>query len=278
MLLGREPEQEQLDLLLRRARSGISGVLVLRGEPGIGKTTLLRYAASQADGMSVLWATGVESEAGLPFAGLYTLLRPVLEHIPALPAQHAAGLRAALGLDPGTAAPERLAVAAGTHGLLSAVAGYRPLLVLVDDPHWFDPATTDARLFAVRRFGADAVACVLTMHRGPPPVADLPVRDVTGLARPEVERLVEAVAGRRAVPEVTDRAARRVRWQPARSGRAVSCVDGTAIGRGRTAGGSAAAGGPASGSGSPPASADSTRRQRRRCWWRRRSAGARPPT
>src|SRR6516162_3677373 len=141
MLLGREAEQQQLDGLLRGAQAGRSGVAVLRGEPGIGKTALLDYAASHAGSMRVLRAAGAELEAGIAFAGLYSLLHPVAEHLAALPEGHAAALRTALGLSGGplTTAPDRLAVAAGTFGLLTTAAEAQPLLVLVDDLHWLDP-------------------------------------------------------------------------------------------------------------------------------------------
>jgi len=161
MLQGREAEQRRLGGLLRRARAGRGAVLVLRGEPGIGKTALLGYAASRADGMQVLSAAGVEPEAGIAFAGLYSLLYPLAGRLPALPGRQAAAVRAALGLGgPAPAAPDKLAVAAGTHGLLAAAAAREPLLVLVDDLHWLDQATAGALAVAVRRLGRDAVACV----------------------------------------------------------------------------------------------------------------------
>ena len=81
MLVGRSAEQRQLDLLLRRARAGISGVLVLRGDPGIGKTALVDYAASCAGPMRILRTTGIEAETGLAFAGLYSLLNPLADYL-----------------------------------------------------------------------------------------------------------------------------------------------------------------------------------------------------
>src|SRR6516162_7910659 len=117
MLLGRKAEQDHLDLLLRRAQAGTSGVLVLKGDPGIGKTALLDYAAERAQSMQVLRATGIEMEQELGFAGLYSLLYPVAGYLGSLPERHAAAVRAALGLSRDEVPPERLAVAAGTHGL-----------------------------------------------------------------------------------------------------------------------------------------------------------------
>jgi DNA-binding CsgD family transcriptional regulator len=208
MLTGREAEQGQIDQLLERAAAGNSRVLVLRGDPGIGKTTLVDYAASRAGPMRVLRTTGIEAESELGFAGLYSLLHPVADYLPALPGPQAVALRAALGLGYDRAvprAPDRLAVAAGTHSLLTAAAEDRPLLILVDDLHWLDPASQEALLFALRRLGRDAVACLMTMRPGTAAPAGLPCQELAGLSRDAAERLVEAIAGTRPTPEVTRR-------------------------------------------------------------------------
>ncbi len=123
MLVGREEERRHLDRLLRQARAGTSGIVVLRGEPGIGKTALVDYAATRAETMRILRVTGIEAEAELAFAGLYSLLHPIAGYLAALPERQAAAIEAALGLRDGAAAPERLAVAAGTHGLLTSAVG-----------------------------------------------------------------------------------------------------------------------------------------------------------
>ena len=75
MLLGRAAECAQVDCLLTAARAGTSGTLLIRGDPGIGKTALLRYAAERAGQMTVLTARGIEAEADVPFSGLLELLR-----------------------------------------------------------------------------------------------------------------------------------------------------------------------------------------------------------
>ena len=98
MLLGRQRELRLIDEVLAAARLGKSSRLVIRGEPGIGKTALLEYAASKAESMQLLSARGVEFEADLPFAGLHELLRPALGSIDQLPALHASALRSSLGL------------------------------------------------------------------------------------------------------------------------------------------------------------------------------------
>jgi DNA-binding CsgD family transcriptional regulator len=206
MLTGREAEQERIDQLIGQAAAGNSGVLVLRGEPGIGKTALIAYAAGQAGPMRVLRATGIEAESGLGFAGLYSLLHPVASYLAVLPDQQAEALRAALGLGgavPRT--PDRLAVAVGTHSLLVTAAEDRPLLILVDDLHWLDPASQEALLFALRRLDRDAVACLVTMRPAMPAPVGLPYQELAGLDRDAAERLVEAVAGTKPTPEVARR-------------------------------------------------------------------------
>src|SRR5215472_5409467 len=84
-LLGRDPECAAIDRLLDDARAGAGGALVVRGEPGIGKSALLDYARQRAAPMAVLSASGVEAESDLAFAGLHELLRPVLSYLDELP-------------------------------------------------------------------------------------------------------------------------------------------------------------------------------------------------
>src|ERR687887_2384310 len=98
MLVGREAEQRALDALLQGARDERSAALVLRGEPGIGKSALLDYAAARVTDMTVLRCVGIEAEHELPFAGMHELIRPCLDLVDRLPAPQAAALRAALGL------------------------------------------------------------------------------------------------------------------------------------------------------------------------------------
>src|SRR5438034_4663388 len=128
MLVGREAERLALDHLLADARVGRSGVLGLVGEPGIGKTALLGYGAEQAEGMHVLRARGIESEANVPFAGLLELLRPALGALERIPPPQAQALAGALALAP-AGEQARFAVGAATLSLLAAYAEDLPLLV-----------------------------------------------------------------------------------------------------------------------------------------------------
>src|SRR5262245_27362616 len=165
MLVGRPGECARVDLLLEAARQGRSGALVLRGEPGIGKSALLRYAAERANEMRVLEMRGIESEPELPFAGLSDLFRPVLDRIDALPSTQAAALRGALALGPPTSG-DRYAVYAATLGLLAEAAEETPLLALVDDAHWLDRESAEALLFATRRLDVEGVAVLFAAREG----------------------------------------------------------------------------------------------------------------
>src|SRR3712207_1713639 len=135
MMLGRSAERERIDRLLACARSGRSEALVLLGDAGIGKTTLLDYAVSQATDMQVLRTRGYETEWEIPFAGLADLLRPVLSLLPNLPTPQAAALESALALGPAVAG-DRFSVCAATVGILTEAAASVPTLVVVDDLHW----------------------------------------------------------------------------------------------------------------------------------------------
>jgi DNA-binding CsgD family transcriptional regulator len=165
LLVGRSAERDRIERLLEDARRGRSGVLVVRGEAGIGKTALLRHAVERAETMTVARAAGVESEAELEFSGLLEVCRPLLPWLDGLPEHQAEALRGALGLAPARAT-ERFAVGAATLGLLAAAAEENPLLVVVDDAHWLDDASADALRFAARRLLADRVAVIFAARAG----------------------------------------------------------------------------------------------------------------
>jgi DNA-binding CsgD family transcriptional regulator len=149
--------------LLSRAREGESGVLLLRGEPGIGKTALLDAVVAQATDMQILHARGVESEAELAFAGLAELLGPVIELREQIPTLQAASLAGALGV--GDVVPyARFPVLAGTLSLLAAAAERAPLLVLVDDAHWLDAPSAEALMFVARRLRFEGIALVMALR------------------------------------------------------------------------------------------------------------------
>jgi DNA-binding CsgD family transcriptional regulator len=163
LLVGRDAERERIDRLLDGARNGESGVLVLRGDAGIGKTTLLRYAIERAGEMRVVRATGVESEVELEYSGLLEVCRPLLPWLDGLARHQADALRVALGLAEGRQL-DRFAVGASTLALLAAAAEERPLLVVVDDAHWLDDGSAGALRFAARRLVADRVAVLFAVR------------------------------------------------------------------------------------------------------------------
>ncbi len=201
MLLGRDAERARIDGLLERAREGTSGVLVIRGEAGIGKSALLEYAAERAGAATVLRARGIESEVELAFAGLHELLRPVLGELDRLPAPQADALRGALGLSPAPA--ERHLAGAALLGLLAETEP----VVLVDDAQWLDGPSAAALLFAARRLLADAVAVIVAVRTGEPSAFDgagLDDLDLEGLPTDAARMLLDAHAER---PVAADTAA-----------------------------------------------------------------------
>jgi len=162
MVLGRVAERAAIEDLLRGALEHRSGSLVLTGEPGIGKSTLLAYATERAtqQGLMVLTVRGYESESEIPFAGLADLLTPVLSCMQSLPAPQIRALESALSLGP-PAAGDRFSVCAATIGMLAAAAEESPLLVVVDDGHWLDTSSREAILFAARRLNAEGIALLM---------------------------------------------------------------------------------------------------------------------
>ena len=165
-LLGREAETRLLTSLLDGIQSS-GGALVLRGEPGIGKSRLLAKAAAVAHdrGIAVLGTTGVQSEARLAFSGLHQLLRPVRDRAADLiPAQRAA-LDAAFGLTDGPP-PEHFRVAMAALDMLSEVAGDAPLLLLAEDAHWLDRPTSDVLAFVARRLESDPIVLLAATRDG----------------------------------------------------------------------------------------------------------------
>src|SRR3954468_305429 len=161
--LGRSGERDVLDRLLETARGGQSAVLLIRGEAGIGKTALVRYAARQAAGFQVAEIAGVEAEAELPFAGLHRLCAPMLAKIGALPDPQQTALRVSFGVSSGDA-PNRFLVALAALNLFAEVAGEQPLLCLVDDAQWLDPPPPQVLGFIARRLPAAPVAIVFTVR------------------------------------------------------------------------------------------------------------------
>ncbi|NUQ87239.1 MAG: AAA family ATPase, partial [Glycomyces artemisiae] len=187
MLHGRRAEQAVIDRMLRDVLDSRPSALVMRGEAGIGKSALLDYAAANAQA-HLLRATGVESEATLPFAALHSLLRPVLDRAEALPAQQSAALLGALGMG-GASRGDRFLVGLATLNLLVELSSHQPLLCLIDDAQWMDGESADALMFAARRLHAEPVAVLFTARTG----QDFPAN---GLPELWLSRLDDTAAAR----------------------------------------------------------------------------------
>ena len=142
--MDRQAERDVLDQLINAVQAGGSRVLVVRGEPGVGKSALLDYLAGRAAGCRVVRAAGVESEMELAFAGLHQLLAPVLDRADALPVPQRDALKTAFGVSAGPV-PDHFLVGLAVLGLLSEVAGERPLVCVVDDEQWLDRASVDRK-------------------------------------------------------------------------------------------------------------------------------------
>jgi DNA-binding CsgD family transcriptional regulator len=184
---GRTSECRLLDGLLARARTGRSAVLVIRGEPGIGKTALLRYAARQASGLRTAEVEGVQAEMELPFAGIHRLCAPMFDGIDALAGPQQNALRVAFGVSSGDA-PDKFLVAVAVLNLLSGTAEKRPLLCLVDDAQWLDAASAQALGFVARRLVAEPMAIIFSLRE------PSSTRALDGLQQLSLEGLDEADA------------------------------------------------------------------------------------
>jgi DNA-binding CsgD family transcriptional regulator len=165
VLVGRDAERARIGALLDAARGSHSGALVVRGEPGIGKTALLEDAATRAAGMRVLRARGLEAESELAFAGLHQLLLPALDLLERLPGPQSAALQAAFGLaeHPGD---DRFLISVACLTLLSELAEAAPVLCLVDDAQWLDAPSSDALLFVTRRLGEEGIVMLFGVREG----------------------------------------------------------------------------------------------------------------
>ncbi len=165
VLVGRGPERALLAALVDEARRGTAGSVVVRGEPGVGKSALLSSVVADNEGTTVLRTQGLEVEAPLAFAALHRLLRPLTRLREHLPLPQARALRVAFGEDEGPSV-EPFLVGVATLSLLTAAAEESLVLCIVDDAHWLDPASAGALLFCARRLGADRVVMVFAARDG----------------------------------------------------------------------------------------------------------------
>ena len=190
-LRGRRSECDVLDRLIEGVRAGESRALVVRGEPGVGKTALLEYLVEQAPGFRVERAAGVQSEMEIAFSGLQQLLAPMLDRLEHLPAPQRDALQTAFGVSTGSA-PDRLFVAVAVLSLLSEVAEAQPLICVVDDEQWLDRASAQVLAFVARRLEAESVGLVFAARGTSDELAGLPELAVEGLRDDDARALLDS--------------------------------------------------------------------------------------
>jgi DNA-binding CsgD family transcriptional regulator len=191
-LLGRRSERDALDELIDAVRRGQSRGLVVRGEPGVGKTALLDYVVERAPDFIVARAAGVQSEMELAFAGLHQLLASMLDGLERLPVPQRDALRIVFGMSSGPP-PDRFFVALAVLSLLSDAAEDRPLICLVDDEQWLDRASAQLLAFVARRLQAESVGLIFTARKPSDELARLPTLALEGLHERDAHVLLDSV-------------------------------------------------------------------------------------
>ena len=212
-LRGRDAECAALDGLLDAVRRGESRSLVIRGEPGVGKTALLEYVISAAPDLRVLRAVGIESEMELAFAALHQLCAPMLDRLEHLPRPQQEALCVAFGLSGGDA-PDRFVIGLAVLSLLSEVAEEQPLLCVVDDAQWLDEASALALAFVARRVFAESVGVVFVTRESSPHLSGLPELVLEGIADGDARLLLASAIRGRLDERVRDRILAETRGNP----------------------------------------------------------------
>jgi hypothetical protein len=190
-LAGRVSECRTLGRLAGAVRSGQSRVLVLHGEPGVGKTALLDYLSEHAPGCQLARAAGVQSEMELAFAGLHQLCAPMLGRLAVLPAPQRDALHIAFGISVGPP-PDPFLIGLAVLGLLSEAATSEPLLCVVDDQQWLDQASARVLGFVARRLAADPVGLVFAARQPDAELAGLPELAIGNLDEDDSRSLLES--------------------------------------------------------------------------------------
>jgi DNA-binding CsgD family transcriptional regulator len=203
-LRGRQNELIKLERLLDAVRAGESRALVLRGEPGIGKTALLEHAVESLPEFRVARIAGVEAEMELAFAALQQLCAPMFDRLDQLPAPQRDALGVACGLHSGDP-PDRFLVGLAALSLFSEVADEQPLLCVIDDSQWLDRASAQALAFVARRLLAESVAMVFATREQSQEFAGLPELVVGGLPEDEARSLLDSVIAGPVDERVRDR-------------------------------------------------------------------------
>ena len=212
-IVGRDAELGHLRELLAEVRSGHSRSLVLRGEPGIGKSALLEWAGASAAGFLVLGAVGVESDMELPYAGLQQLCAPILSARATLPQHQRHALETALALDAGPP-PERFLVGLAVAGMLTSAATDRPVLCLVDDVQWLDAVSAQTLSFVARRLGDAPVGIVFAARQPVDGLTQAGELVLTGLSGDDARTLLSSAYAGRLDDAIRDRIVSEARGNP----------------------------------------------------------------
>ena len=212
-MLGREREREVLDRLLDGVRGGHGGVLVVHGEPGVGKTALLDYAVEAAREFRTARTSGIEAEMELPFAAVQQLCSPLLDFLERLPQPQREALGVAFGLITGPA-PDPFLVGLAVLGVMAEAAEEEPLVCVVDDAQWLDHASARALAFVARRLLAEKIALVFATRALGDALAGLPDLHVDPLSRRDARALLESVLPARLDERVLERIVAETRGNP----------------------------------------------------------------
>src|SRR5215831_6265366 len=214
-LLGRRDEQQPIDRLLERVRSGRGGVLVVRGEAGVGKTSLLEYLVDRAAGCDVVRAAGAEADMELPFAGLQQLLAARLASLERLPDPQHEALAVAFGMRSGRP-PDRYLVGLAVLGLVAELAETGPLVCVIDDAQWLDRASAQTLAFVARRLVGESVVIVFAAREpsDDQTFAGLPTLHLRGLNDEDARTLLASVIRGRLDERVLERIVAETRGNP----------------------------------------------------------------
>ncbi|MEV6071495.1 BREX system ATP-binding domain-containing protein [Nocardia sp. NPDC052001] len=212
-LVGREAECTVLEHLLAGVRTGESRVLVVHGDPGVGKTALLAYLRNSATDLRVLTAAGVESELELAFATLHQLCVPLLDRLTGLPTPQRDALETVFGMRSGNP-PEPFLVGLAVLSLLSEVSDSGPVLCVIDDAQWMDRASAQVLGFVARRLLAESVALVFATRHRAQDLLGLPELEVTGLGETDSRALLDSASPTRLDHHIRDRIVAEAKGNP----------------------------------------------------------------
>jgi DNA-binding CsgD family transcriptional regulator len=203
-VVGRGQELRALEQFRESVLQGRSGVVVVHGEPGIGKTTLLERFATQPQACRIETCGGVESEMELAWAGLHQFCVPLLARLDRIPSPQRLALSAAFGLAEGPA-PDPFLVGLAVISLLAEAADERPIICIVDDAYALDRSSLRALAFVGRRLQSEAVGLIFVVREVPPDLAGFEELPVLGLGPADAGTLLDAVTPTRLDPRVHQR-------------------------------------------------------------------------